>query len=247
MPSIVTNTASDQVKRTRRDQARSSEVAQPPSSHRSTVTAEHHTLHHALAPIRTRHATAGQPAHEHWHGVSPSGDTPATQRSALAPPARRQSSTMDSVADDVFWATIDRLGGREPVLARLMASNQPPYPVAAASLLPPMLSMESSKQQEHARGRRSAGTDVPSAHADGMARIPDAGHSSGGEESMDIAEDGAAPAPEYSMMMMAGSGSRHHHHSTSSARGSLGPHDAGVRKRNSIPSNSRDSKRRMCG
>lgn len=134
----------------------------------------------------------------------------------------RQGSTHDSmsVPDDVFWAAIDRLGGRDAVFARLVADkDQRRESVTAASQLPPMLSMESSQQQQQQAqaGRHSVGggrhgnaapaePDVQLLTRGGGAyasRVPD-GHSSGGEESMEMYADErpqAAPGGDATAML----------------------------------------------
>lgn len=169
-PYKTMHTASDQVKRTRH-QARSSDT-QPPSSHRSTHTAEHPML----PPIRTRTAPCPEPPQAQWAGASPAARPPRS-----------------SVPDDVFWATIEKLGGRDAVLARLVTDTHWRESATAASL-PPVLSLESSQPSTHAReSAKAVPNAAPCFGTHSMGRQPD-GASSGGEESMDVG-DGADAVP----------------------------------------------------
>ena len=175
MPTVSATRASDQVKRPRH-QARSSDT-QPPSSHRSTHTAEHPML----PPIRTRTSFA-EPPQPHWTGASP-----------FTRPTHRSSTS--SVPDDIFWATIEQLGGRDVVLARLVADTHCRESATAASL-PPVLSLESSQPIAPAGHESARAPDPPhhASHAHAVGRPPD-GASSGGEESMDMGDGDAAAQP----------------------------------------------------
>lgn len=121
-----------------------------------------------LPPIRTRTTLAEQP------------QQPWAQRSSAY-----------SVPDDVFWGTIEQLGGRDVVLARLVADTQWRESATAASL-PPVLSLESSQPSTQA-GRESAKAPDALHHGHSVGRPIDGSASSGGEESMDVGDGDMAP------------------------------------------------------